>query len=132
MVDFQRLENYFRRSVTVNVYQKTIVHSTNFTVVGFGMFHLSHRGSLSFFEHTWSLFTVRNFTKSMLSKNQSQQFATPGHVIYAYNKGPRCLSLLVWLLGFMYLVHSLVLKTSVARFVAMGLRSHFNSLRRRA
>ena len=26
----------------------------------------------------------------------------PGHVIYAYNKGQRCLSLLVWLLGVDY------------------------------
>ena len=34
--------------------------------------------------------------------NLSRQFATPGHVVYAYNKGQRCLSLPVWLLGVDY------------------------------
>ena len=49
------------------------------------MFHLSHRASLSLFEHTRSVFTVR---KSIAVEPM------PGHVIYAYNKGQRCLSLL--------------------------------------
>ena len=37
--------------------------------------------------------------KSIGLKNHSRQLATPCHVIFAYNRGQRCSSLLVWLLG---------------------------------
>ena len=42
--------------------------------------------------------------KSIGLKYQSRQLATPGHVIFAYNIVQRCLSLLVWLIGFDYVL----------------------------
>ena len=67
------------------------------------MFHLSHRASLSFFEHTRSVFTLR---KSIAVEEPKPTVR---------NKGQRCLSRL---LGVDYV--SSTSGTSVARFVAMG------------
>ena len=63
------------------------------------MFHLSHRASLSFFEHTRSVFTVR---KSIAVEEPEPTVRNDRPRDYAYNKGQRCLSLLVWLLGVDY------------------------------
>ena len=74
--------------------------------------------------------------KSIGLKYQSRQLATPGHVIFAYNIVQRCLSLLVWLLGVDYVLCTPCTagskKASVVRFVAMGVRNHFNFSGRRA
>ena len=86
------------------------------------MFHLGHRASLSCFEHTRSMFTVR---KSIAVEEPKPTVR---------NNGQRCLSLLVRLLGVDYV--SCTSGTAGHRLLGSLLwgarRNHFNILGRRA